>query len=151
MSVQTLAITNRDIRHSLPPDALYIGDHPEGGPMSVFDMFRQAGIVSLLTLAIDFAPLAMAVAYFVRPTERRLALMRPMSLAGLFAAVTGGANGFLHLFRNYGIAPESSDDLHRRVAIGAAESMVPVVVGFTCLTVAWLLVAAGMSRSRAEP
>jgi hypothetical protein len=118
--------------------------------MDVLDMLRQAGIVSLLSLAIGFAPLAMAVAYFVRPTERRLALMRPLTLAGLFAALTGGATGYLHLFRNYGIAPEFSDDLHRRMATGAAESLVPVAVGFTCLTVSWLLVAAGMSRSRVE-
>ena len=30
------------------------------------------------------------------------------------------------------------------MAIGAAESLVPVFVGFACLTVAWLLVAVGL-------
>jgi hypothetical protein len=119
--------------------------------MDVFDMLRQAGIVSLLSLAIDLVPLAMALAYVVRPTERRLALMRPLSLAGLFAALTGGATGCLHGFRHYGIAAEFSADLHRRMATGAAESLVPVVVGFASLTAAWLLVAVGMSRSRVEP
>ena len=115
--------------------------------MDLFDMLRHAGIVSLLSLAIGFAPLVMAAAYVVRPTERRLALMRPLSLAGLFAALTGGATGYLHVFRHYGIATELSAEFHRRMATGAAESLVPVVVGFTALTVAWLLVAAGMSRS----
>ena len=119
--------------------------------MDLFDMFRQAGIVSLMSLAITFVPLAMALAYFLRPSERRLALMRPLSLAGLFAALTGSATGYLHVFRHFGIAPEFTDDFYRRMATGAAESLVPAVVGFTCLTVAWLLVAAGMSRSRAEP
>jgi hypothetical protein len=30
---------------------------------------------------------------------------------------------------------------------GLSEALIPVFVGFACLTVAWLLVAVGMSRS----
>jgi hypothetical protein len=119
--------------------------------MDVLDMVRQAGIVSLMTLAIDFVPLVMAAAYCLRPTDRRLALMRPLSLAGLFAALTGGATGVLHVLRTAAVAPETSENLYRRMALGTAESLVPVAVGFVCLTAAWLLVAVGMSRSRVEP
>ena len=36
--------------------------------------------------------------------------------------------------------------IHRVMAIGAAESLVPVLLGFACLTVAWLVVAIGMGR-----
>jgi hypothetical protein len=32
--------------------------------------------------------------------------------------------------------------------VGTAESLVALAVGFGCLTVAWLLVAAGMGRRR---
>jgi hypothetical protein len=32
--------------------------------------------------------------------------------------------------------------------MGASEALVPVFVGFACLTFSWLLVAIGMSRSR---
>ena len=118
--------------------------------MDFMSMLRQAGIVSLLSLAIGLVPLAMAAAYFARPTERRLALMRPLSLAGLFASLTGTTTGFLHAFRGYGVAPEISDNLYQRLAIGAAESLVPMHVGLAALTFAWLLVAAGMSRSRVD-
>ena len=34
----------------------------------------------------------------------------------------------------------------RVIAIGAAESIVPLYVAFSCLMLAWLLVAAGMRR-----
>ena len=112
----------------------------------MLDMLRHAGIVSLLSMAIGVAPLAMAAAYFLRPTERRLALMRPLSLAGLFAALTGSATGYLHVVRQFGIAAEFSEDFHRRMATGAAESLVPAVVGFTALNQAWLLVAARKIR-----
>jgi hypothetical protein len=45
-----------------------------------------------------------------------------------------------------GVATELSPELFRRAAVGASESLVPVFVGFGCLTVAWLLVAVGMGR-----
>ncbi len=93
----------------------------------------------------------MAVAYVARPTERRLALMRPLSLAGLFAALTGGVVGFLHVLRGIAVSSEPFADIYHRIAAGGSEALVPTFVGFACLTVAWLLVAVGMSRSRIEP
>lgn len=114
------------------------------------EILQHAGIFALLTLAIDLVPLAMASIYVVRPTERHLALMRPFSLAGLFAALSGGVLGFLHVLRSIGSTPEFSQASYSRIAVGASESLVPMFVGFGCLSVAWLLVAVGMSRDRAE-
>ena len=115
------------------------------------EFLQQAGWFTRFTLAIAFVPLGMAVVNVVRPTERRLALMRPFSLAGIFAALAGGALGLLNVLRGIGMTPERFADSYRRMAIGASESLVPMFVGFSCLTVAWLLVAVGMSRDRGEP
>lgn len=115
------------------------------------ELWQNAGFFAKLTLAIAFVPLVMAAVYFVRPTERRLALMRPFSLAGIFAALSGGVLGLLNVLRSIGMAPEPFTDSYRRMAVGAAEALVPVFVGFSCLTAAWLLVSAGMSRRRAGP
>jgi hypothetical protein len=113
-------------------------------------MLRNAGLFALLTLLLDFVPLVMAIFYVLRPTERRLSLMRPLSLAGLFSALAGGTIGLVNSLVLYGASTEFSVDLYRRSAIGAAESLVPVFVGFACLTVAWLLVAVGMARHTAD-
>jgi hypothetical protein len=110
------------------------------------ETMRNAGIFAMLTLALDFVPLVMAVVYVIGPTERRLALMRPLSLAGLFAALAGGTVGLLNSLLIIGAAPALSAELYQRMAVGASESLVPVFVGFGCLTVAWLLVAVGMGR-----
>jgi hypothetical protein len=107
---------------------------------------RNASLFALLTLILDFVPLVMAVFYLIRPTDRRLALMRPLTLTGLFAALAGGTLGFLNVLLGIGIAKEFSADAFRRMAIGASESLVPMFLGFACLTIAWLLVAAGMGR-----
>ena len=108
-------------------------------------MLRNASLFALLTLILGVVPLVMAVVYASRPTERNLALMRPLSLASLFAAIAGTLLGFinvLNLFWTRGATPET----YRVMAIGAAESLVTVLVGFGCLTVAWLVVAIGMGR-----
>lgn len=110
------------------------------------NVLRNASLFGLLSLALAVVPLVMAVVYAWRPTERHLALMRPLSLAGLFAAAAGTVLGLINAlvpFWRRGFTTEA----YTIVAIGAAESLVPVFVGFASLTAAWLLVAVGMSRT----
>ena len=110
------------------------------------DVLRNASLFALLSLALGFVPLGMALVYVFRPTERHLALMRPLSLAGLFAAAAGTVLGLINalmpLWRR-----GFTTDAYTVVAVGAAESLVPVFVGFASLTAAWLLVAVGMGRT----
>lgn len=109
------------------------------------DMIRQASLFALLTLVLGIVPLVMAAVYVIRPTERHLALMRPLSLAGLFAALAGGVLGFINVL-SFAWTRELTTETYRVMAVGAAESLVSMFVGFASLTVAWLLVAVGMSR-----
>jgi hypothetical protein len=109
------------------------------------DVLRHASLFGLLTLILGFVPLVMAAVYVARPTERHLALMRPLSLAGLFAAITGGVLGFINVLQPLWTR-ELTAETYRVMAVGAAESLVPLFVGFGSLTVAWLLVAVGMGR-----
>jgi hypothetical protein len=53
---------------------------------------RNLSLAGLFGLLITAAPMLLGLAFAVRPGERRLALMRPLSLAGIFAAT---ANVFL--------------------------------------------------------
>ena len=111
------------------------------------DPLRQMSLLGLLSIVLAFPPLVMAVMYVIRPNERRLALMRPLSLAGLFAALTGTVLGFINTFailwkRDFNV------ETYQVVAVGAGEALVSLLVGFACLTVSWLLVAAGMGRQR---
>ena len=110
------------------------------------ELLQTAGILAKLTLLMTLLPLVTAVIYVARPTERHLALMRPFSLAGLFAALSGGVLGFLHIARGIGDTQEFTQAVYRRMAIGASEALVPTFVGFACLSAAWVLVAVGMSR-----
>ena len=99
------------------------------------NVIRNASLFGLLSLALAFVPLGTAIVYAWRPTERHPPLMRPRSLAGLINA--------LMPFWRLGFTTEA----YTIVAIGAAESLVHLFVGFASLTAAWLLVAVGMSRT----
>jgi hypothetical protein len=111
--------------------------------MELFDMFRQAGIVAIFSLIITLAPLAMGIVYAIQPSEARLALMRPISLAGIFAGLCGLTSGLIHILRFV----HANDPIPVQiVALGFSEAMVPLFVGFGSLTVAWLLVAVGLRR-----
>jgi hypothetical protein len=113
------------------------------------ELVRQVSAFALLTLFIDAIPLVAAAIYAARPTEGRLALMRPLSLAALFSGSAGTLSGFVNILQ--GVA--ATDDMTGRwgrVSGGASEALVPAVFGLTCLTVAWLLVALGMWRGVRE-
>jgi hypothetical protein len=112
--------------------------------MEIFGILRAAGVVALLSLIIALLPLGAGVAYAIRPTEARLAVMRPISLAGLFAGLAGFLSGVISLLRTVWMAEALPPS--RLLAVGFAEAMVPLFVSFGCLTVAWLCAALGLRR-----
>ena len=111
----------------------------------MLDLLGRMGILAIGTILTSLLPLAAAVAYFVRPAERLLVLMRPLSLAATFAAISGFASGAAIVLR--GLAATGGKPEHPgAVLMGLAENWMPVHVAFGCLTAAWLLIAAGMMR-----
>jgi hypothetical protein len=114
------------------------------------ELWNQMGWFAKLSLLIGALPLVAAGLYVIQPTERRLALMRPISLAGLFAAIGGTVVGLLNVLRAAAMSDAFTPDVFRQMAGGASEALVAVFFGFACLTVAWLLVAVGMQRGAGE-
>ena len=109
------------------------------------DLYREMGPFAKLTMVVAIAAFGLAVAYAFRPTERKLVLMRPVSLAAIFATISGLLAGWIAVLG--GIAATPSGHLPGPAMYrGIAESL---TVGFVCfglLAAAWLLVAVGMLR-----
>ena len=112
--------------------------------MELFDMLGNAGIVARLSMLVSIFPLGAGLAFLLQPSERRLAMMRPISLAGLFAALSGTVTGAINVLRVIWTSEGAVN--WRVVAVGSAESLVTLLLAFGCLTVAWLCVAAGLRR-----
>lgn len=103
---------------------------------------RNASIASLLGLVVSALPLLVAILYAARPSERRLALLRPLTLAAIFAGVADVllaiANGL------HAISMPQYDNA--RVVLGIAEGLIPAFLAFVLLAAAWLTVTIGVSR-----
>lgn len=106
----------------------------------------RAGIVAILGMLVGIMPLCVAVAYMIRPGERLLGLMRPLSLAAIFAALNTFLSGLAAALRHLPSSLTASGYDIDRIAHGLAESVTPVFVTFGLLAAAWLCVAAGMRR-----
>jgi hypothetical protein len=109
-------------------------------------VLANAGIMALVCLLVGVLPLAMGIVYAIWPSEQRLLLMRPLSLAGAFASVSGAALGFINELMFISRLDEIA--FTRVVAVGTAESLVTLFVGFGSLAAAWLCVTVGMMRRR---
>ena len=109
------------------------------------EILSQIGPLAKLSMLVGLVPLGVAIAYLVRPTERTLMLMRPASLAAIFAAICSFAVGAAMAFIVLEAAVQGGIDM-RRLYAGLAETRVPVMVAFGFLAVSWLLIAAGMLR-----
>jgi hypothetical protein len=46
--------------------------------MNLVQMLSQASIVALISMLVSVLPVVAGAAYLIRPTEERLALMRPV-------------------------------------------------------------------------
>jgi hypothetical protein len=107
-------------------------------------VIANAGIMALASMFVGILPLALGIVYAIWPNEQRLALMRPLSLATVCAAVSGTALGFINelVF----MSSRGLSTLTPQVAHGTAEGLMMLFVNFGCLTVAWLCVTIGLWR-----
>lgn len=105
-----------------------------------------AGNASLLGLLICAVPMLFGAWFALRPGERLLSLMRPLTLMGIFAALCN----FVLALANGALAASSMNSLEldsiHRVAAVIAEGLAPVVASFGCLAIAWACIAIGMRR-----
>ena len=103
------------------------------------EVFRQAGIAALVSMFVAILPIFAGLAYLIWPSEQRLAFMRPLSLASLFAGLSGLCLGLINILRYYWMT--ESEISMRIMAVGVAESLVSLLLAFGSLTFAWLCVA----------
>lgn len=96
---------------------------------------------------VAILPVFAGLAYLLKPSEQRLAFMRPLSLAALFSGLSGLCLGLINVLRYYWM---SETEISTRImAVGVSESLVSLLLAFGSLTFAWLCVAARFWRNPA--
>src|SRR4051812_46611732 len=112
---------------------------------NLVDLLGQLSVFAKLTMVVAIVAFGLAVAYVFRPTEQKLALMRPVSLAAIFATISGLLGGWIAMLGSIPTTPDGHLPMES-LWKGIAESL---IVGFVCfgfLAAAWLLIALGMLR-----
>ncbi len=98
-------------------------------------------------LLLGLTTLGVAIAFAISPAERKLAVLRPLSLATVFAVVSTTYAGLgatlVHVAEGGKVPP---DQLFSSLVAGLAEATVPGIVAFAVLSLAWVMVAVGMRR-----
>ena len=102
------------------------------------------GIAAILGALVCAAPMVVGAMFAYRPSEKWLALMRPLTMAAVFTAIAntclGFANTFVYWSRRPGPIPMNL------IAAQLADTTVVPFVSFGCLAVAWLFVTIGTRR-----
>ena len=116
--------------------------------MNVVELFVQISVFAKLTMAVAIVAFGLAVAYVFQPTEQKLVLMRPVSLATIFATVSGLLGGWIVLLQGLPATPDGHIPV-ASLSQGIAESLTVGFVSFGLLAAAWMLVTVGVLRRHA--
>jgi hypothetical protein len=112
---------------------------------SPVELLYQISIFAMLSMAVAVGAFLVSVYYVVRPTERTLTLMRPVSLAAIFSALCGVLSGSAMVLTGLAATAPGQVNLSA-VYMGMAEVLTLGFVCFGFLAAAWLLVGVGMLR-----
>jgi hypothetical protein len=112
------------------------------------EFMRAGGFAMWFILALGLACLVLTGSFIWRPAERKLAMIRPLSLATVFATLAGVTTGLAATTKYVAARPElaGSADLPILVLIGIGESLANAILGFSILMLVWILVAVGLRR-----
>lgn len=113
------------------------------------DFFRAGGWGMWVVLVLSVAALVNAVLFSLKPSEKRMVLIRSLSTATCFASVTAMAMDLSTVFY-YVSGLEGWDGSARIPMQGYGESLSPITFGAGMLTLVWMVVAVGVRRSQRE-
>ena len=104
--------------------------------------------VTLFILSLGLFTVGVSVSFLVKPSEVKLAFIRPLSVATTYASIVGVVSGLaLTLTRISWELEGSPGALDKALLLGGiSESLVPSIIGFALLTVAWIAVSFGMRK-----
>lgn len=114
----------------------------------MIEFFQAGGWSMFLILALGVVTLGAAAAFMRRPEAQDIGMIRGFSVATVFAVLTGIAADLAAVFTHVPNNPEwaHSPDMPLIVMTGLGESLTPAILGFTMLTLAWMVTGVGIRR-----
>ena len=83
---------------------------------NLVELFGAVSLFAKLTMAVAFATFGLAVSYAFRPTVLKLTVMRPVSLATIFAIICALFAGWIAVLQRTAATPGKSPLSSRSIA-----------------------------------
>jgi len=114
----------------------------------MMDFMRAGGFSMWVVLLFGMITLVLAGLFVWRPSHRRVAVLRGLTVATCFAVLSGLSANVAAVMFKVPSRPEwaHSPDIHLIVMTGIGESLTVAILGFTILALAWLMTAVGQRR-----
>lgn len=115
----------------------------------MMEFMRAGGVPMWVVLVCGLAALVVGVLFAVRPDERKAAVLRALSNSTLFSILSGVTSCFAAVMSKVPANPvwARSPDRPLIVMTGLGEAMAPAILGFSLLSLVWLLAAVGSRRA----
>jgi hypothetical protein len=110
------------------------------------DFMRAGGYPIWIVLALSIPMLYLGVRFAIAADARRLALLRGLTWAQVFAIGSGLASNVMAVLSKVGRSLDRPHVLDR-LLIGFGEALTPAVLGLSTLTVTWILITFGLRRT----
>lgn len=114
------------------------------------EFFLAGGWMMFVIIAVAIPLLVTAAKFAGSASPQGLSLVRALTTAIVFASIAGVVVDLAKVARMVVTIPELRKDLVDNLLMGFNEAMAPAVLGFTVITLAWILVAFGVRRMPAE-
>ncbi len=114
------------------------------------EAWNDMGWPARIPLLLCLAPVVTGILYAARPTARRLAVTRALSLAALAAGIGGSVVGVISLLQIVGQQSSLSSSDWPWIAVGFSERLVTSAASLICLALAWVIVAVGAIRVKVD-
>jgi hypothetical protein len=108
---------------------------------------RAGGYPIWIVIALSVPMLYLGVRFAIAADARRLAILRALTWAQLAMIGAGVASNVIAVMWHLGRHLEPGESPLHGLFIGLGESLTPAVLGFSVLSVAWMLVAFGLRRA----
>jgi hypothetical protein len=115
------------------------------------DFMIAGGWMMFVILAVAIPMLVTAAKFARNATPQGLSLVRALTTAVVFASIAGVVTDLAAVARNVPSNPEFWKEPLANLLWGFNESMGPAVLGFSLITIAWILVAFGVRRMPKDP
>lgn len=118
----------------------------------MLEFFREGGAAMFVVLLFGLISFGGSIRFAVSPSEGRIGFLRAISTATVFSVLSGVASDIGAVMHKVPANPEwaHSPDLPLIVMTGLGESMAPAILGFTLLSLSWMITAVGMRRLAAR-